>query len=202
MKKGVGLDDVITRIPMAWSGQGVVASVKPHKAHVSIVDIFPTFCEMAGAPIPDGVQGRSLWPMLRGKSYPAEEFSSVMAEAGYGGMYYAKADGADYEAEGAVGKNGWFDELNTWSQSGTMRMLRCDRWKLVCDMNGSVRLYDVAADPSELHDLSKSKKHAATLQDMTARLLRWEIATEDPLPLPRRRYRFKTNPHNYLFSQQ
>ena len=32
-----------------------------------------------------------------------------------------------------------------------------------------------------------------------AELLKWDIATDDPLPLPRQRYRFKRNPHNYLF---
>ena len=56
MKKGVGLDDVLTRIPMQWTGPGIKASAIPHNAHVSIIDIFPTICEIIGAEIPMGVQ--------------------------------------------------------------------------------------------------------------------------------------------------
>ncbi|GHU98789.1 sulfatase [Bacteroidia bacterium] len=201
MKKGVGLDEVLVRIPMQWSGPGIVASATPQRAHVSIVDIFPTFCEIAGAEIPAGVQGRSLWPMLRGESYPEGEFSSIMAEAGYGGMYYTRADGSDFRAEGAVGDNDYFDELNSWSQSGTMRMVREGDWKLTSDMDGNNRLYNLKSDPSELHDLYNAKAHAAVRERLTALLLRWELSTEDALPLPRNRYRFKTNPHNYLFRQ-
>lgn len=202
MKKGVGLDDVIARIPMQWSGPGISASVAPHEAHVSIVDIFPTICEIMGAPIPIGVQGRSLWPLLQGKSYPKQEFESVIAEDGYGGMYYTKEDGADYREEGAVGKQGlFFDELNTWSQSGTMRMLRKGDFKLVYDMDGNGRLYNMKDDPSELDNLFGNPQYMDIENELISNLLRWEIATEDYLPVPRRRYRFKRNEHNYIFNK-
>lgn len=203
MKKGVGLDDALARIPMQWTGPGIRASAQPHTAHVSLTDILPTVCEIAGAPVPDGVQGRSLWPLLRGQPYPEEEFSSIMAQDGYGGMYYTGRDGTDYVREGAVGQTpGWFDELNTWTQSGTMRMLRSGDWKLVCDMDGNTWLYDLRRDPSEVRNLAREKKYADIRNHLTAKLLQWELLTQDPLPLPKRRYRFKRNPHNYLFSQQ
>lgn len=202
MKKGVGLDDAIARIPMQWSGPGIKTSANPHEAHVSIVDIFPTLCEVMGAEIPVGVQGRSLWPLLQGKSYPKEEFASVMAEDGYGGMYYTKADGTDYKAEGAVGQKGlFFDELNTWTQSGSMRMLRQNEWKLVYDMDGNGQLYHMKDDPSELNNLFDQPFCEAIQNKLIRTLLRWEISTEDPLPVPRNRYRFKRNEHNYLFHE-
>lgn len=50
---------------MQWTGPGIKASAIPHNAHVSIIDIFPTICEIIGAEIPMGVQGRSLWPLLQ-----------------------------------------------------------------------------------------------------------------------------------------
>lgn len=53
---------------MQWTGPGIKASAIPHNAHVSIIDIFPTICEIIGAEIPMGVQGRSLWPLLQGKN--------------------------------------------------------------------------------------------------------------------------------------
>ncbi|MDL2221150.1 sulfatase-like hydrolase/transferase [Parabacteroides sp. OttesenSCG-928-N08] len=202
MKKGVGLDDAITRIPMQWSGPKIKASAQPHDAHVSMIDIFPTICEIMEAEIPVGVQGRSLWPLLQGEAYPKEEFASVMAEDGFGGMYYTKADATDYREEGAVGKKGlFFDELNTWSQSGTMRMLRKGDWKLVYDMEGNGQLYNLVNDPSELINLFDNKQYEAVRYEMIESLLRWDVAAEDPLPIPRRRYRFKRNDHNYLFSK-
>lgn len=200
MKKGVGLDDPLARIPMQWTGPGIKASANPHEAHVSIVDIFPTLCEVMGAEIPMGVQGRSLWPLLQGKPYPEKEFESVMSQDGFGGMYYTKADGTDYKAEGAVGKRGlFFDELNTWTQSGTMRMLRKGDWKLVYDMNANGQLYNLKKDPSELKNLFTDKSWSSIKDEMIEELLRWEVSTQDPLPMPRQRYRFKRNEHNYLF---
>ena len=46
-----------------------------------------------------------------------------------------------------------FDELNGWSQSGAMRMVRCGNWKLVFDMQGNGQLYDLSQDPFELDNL-------------------------------------------------
>lgn len=200
MKKGVGLDDVLARIPMQWIGPGIQASANPHKAHVSIIDIFPTICEIMGIDIPVGVQGRSLWPLLQGKDYPEKEFESVMVQDGFGGMYYTRNDATDYKAEGAIGRQGlFFDELNTWTQSGTMRMLRKGDWKLVYDMDGNGQLYNLKKDPAELHDLFEKRSYEAIKNEMIGNLLRWEISAQDPIPVPRQRYRFKRNTHNYLF---
>lgn len=200
MKKGVGLDDVIARIPMQWTGPGIRSSVNPHQAHVSIIDIFPTICEIMGADIPMGVQGRSLWPLLQGKEYPEKEFESVMAQDGFGGMYYTRNDATDYKEEGAVGKKGlFFDELNTWTQSGSMRMLRKGDWKLVYDMDGNGQLYNLKDDPSELDNLFGNQSYEDIRTGMIENLLRWEISGQDPIPVPRHRYRFKRNEHNYLF---
>lgn len=200
MKKGVGLDDVLARIPMQWTGPGIQASVNPNEGHVSIIDIFPTICEIMGADIPVGVQGRSLWPLLQGKDYPEKEFESVMVQDGFGGMYYTRNDGTDYTAEGAVGKQGlFFDELNTWTQSGTMRMLRKGDWKLVYDMDGNGQLYNLKKDPTELDNLFENRSYKTIKNEMIENLLRWEISAQDPIPVPRQRYRFKRNAHNYLF---
>lgn len=198
MKKGAGLDDFTARIPLQWSGPGIKSSRLPHDAHVSMADIFPTICEIMHEPIPAGVQGRSLWPMLKGEKYPKKEFESVFVEHGFGGQFYTKADGSDYLAEGSINKDKYFfDELNTWSQSGSTKMLRKGDWKLIFDMQGTGQLYNLKNDPAELKNLFETKKFNAKKMELLQDILRWEISTEDPLPLPQRRYRFKTNPHNY-----
>lgn len=202
MKKGVGMSDALTRIPMVWWG-GPVAAAGRIEACVSVADLFPTLCEAMGADIPPGVQGRSLLPMLAGEAFPAGEFRSVMAENGYGGQYYTAADGTDYRAEGALSDEpGFFDELNSWTQSGTQRMVRWGAWKLVMDMLGNGELYDTEHDPSELRNLYSDPEFASVRSRLLAELLQWELATQDPLPLPRRRYRFRRNAHNYLFPER
>ncbi|MEA4981688.1 MAG: sulfatase-like hydrolase/transferase, partial [Paludibacter sp.] len=203
MKKGAGLDEIATRIPMQWSGPGIKASALPHNAHVSMADIFPTICEIMDAPIPVDVQGRSLWPMLQGKPYPAKEFESMYAEHGYGGQFYTKKDGTDYIAEGAITKTKYFfDELNTWTQSGFTKMVRKGNWKIIFDMEGNGQLYNLKNDPYELKNLFNTKKYSNVKAELLQDLLKWEIATGDPMPTPRKRYIFKKYQHNYLFEKE
>lgn len=200
MKKGAGVPDAITRVPMVWFGNGIAAS--GHRDdHVSLVDIMPTACELMGAEIPLGVQGRSLTEMLSGRPYPKEEFASVMSETGFGGQFITDKDATDYKAEGAIGKGLFFDELNTWSQSGTISMVRKGDWKLSMDMLGNCELYNVAKDPSEVNNLFGKRKYAKIQEELTRELLKWEIGVNDPIPVPRHRYRFKRFDHNYLFHE-
>ncbi|MES2810048.1 MAG: sulfatase-like hydrolase/transferase [Bacteroidota bacterium] len=203
IKKGIEVPDCLTRIPMIWHGPGIVQSKLPHTAHVSNVDIMPTLCGMIGTPIPDGVQGRSLWPMLTGKPYPKQEFASMMVQQGYGGLHYVNFEEYDpYTQDGTVTKGQTeADELNTWSQSGSMRMLRKDDYKLVYDMQGAGQLYNVKADPAEVNNLYGNEKYAKKQMELLQDLMTWDLRAQDPLPLPRRggkrQYGFKRDPNNY-----
>lgn len=99
-------------------------------------------------------------------------------------------------------KNGlFFDELNTWSQSGTISMVRKGDWKLVMDMHGKGELYNMKKDPSEMNNLFGSKKYLEKKAEMMQELLKWEIGLNDPIPVPRHRYHFKRYDHNYLFAE-
>lgn len=55
----------------------------------------PTLCEAAGITLPEGIQGRSLWPLLTGEAYPEAEFASAYAEHGYGGLPYGENEALD-----------------------------------------------------------------------------------------------------------
>lgn len=203
IKKGVEVPECLTRIPMVWHGPGIVKNARPHTAHVSNVDVMPTICDMLNVTLPDGVQGRSLWPLLTGKAYPKQEFESVVVQQGFGGLHFTNLREYDpYTQDGTITKGKEeFDELNTWSQSGIMRMLRKGDWKLVYDMQGTGQLYNLITDPAEINNLYGNSAHkdkqAELMQDLSA----WELRTQDPLPLPRptkqRHYGYKRDPHNY-----
>ncbi len=203
IRKGAGLSECLTRIPMVWAGYGVKKSGKPLAAHVSIADVFPTLCTAVGAEIPLGVQGRSLWPMLTGGSYPAREFSSVVVQRGYGGESVNLSDTLTFEQEGALTKTGiaHFDELNSWTQSGMSRMIRKGDWKLIVDSYGHGELYDVSRDPSEIENLYDERRYAKKRMELMSDLIAWELRLQDPLPVPARRYLFKRNAYNYHFDQ-
>ncbi|HET6428789.1 MAG TPA: sulfatase-like hydrolase/transferase [Phycisphaerae bacterium] len=197
VRKGPEVPECLMRVPMFVNGPGIAGGAGPHPAHVSIVDIFPTLCEMIGAAMPDGVQGRSLWPLLTGGDYPVEEFASVYGEQGFGGLHYTADDDRDPGEEGAMRPGKGFDCLNSWTQSGTMRMLRKGDWKLAFDMQGRGQLYNLAADPAELDDLYGRPEVADIQRELLADLLAWTLRAADPLPLPRTRYAMKTDPRNW-----
>ncbi|HLH74414.1 MAG TPA: sulfatase-like hydrolase/transferase, partial [Chloroflexota bacterium] len=189
VRKGPEMPEVLMRVPLFFVGPGVKASARPQPAHVSLVDLMPTLCEALGVPLPPGVQGRSLWPLLTGGDYPAEEFASVYAEQGFGGLHYTDADELSVEHCLIYGPKGpTFDELNTYSQSGTMRMLRKGDWKLVMDMLGHGQLYNLAKDPFEIDNLYGRPEFADVERVLLVDLLAWTLRAADPLPYPKDKY--------------
>lgn len=198
IKKGAGVPECLTRIPMFWHGPGIQQSRAAHPSHVSITDIMPTICDMIGTPLPEGVQGRSLWPMLQDNSYPTDEFDSVIVQQGFGGLDYKSIDELDPYKEGCLVKGETkFNELNSWSQSGILRMLRKGDWKLVYDMQGRGKMYNLAEDRAELNDLFDESNFITKKMELIQDMLAWELKTQDPLPLPRKQYVFKRGPKNY-----
>jgi len=201
LRKGPELPEPIIRIPLQFVGPGIKPGKKAHPAHVSIVDIMPTLCEAIGEPIGEGVQGRSLLPLLYGEDYPVEEFSCAYVEQGFGGLHYTEEEALNPEDDGLEvsrdGKPGAFDCLNSRTQSGTMRMVRKGDWKLIMDMQGKGQLYHLKEDPAELRNLYDDKKHLEKRLELQEDLVTWILRTQDPLPLPRRRYVMKRDERNF-----
>jgi arylsulfatase A-like enzyme len=185
MRKGVEMPEALARIPMVWAGWGVQPQ-REHAAFVSIADVMPTLCEALGAEMPRGAQGRSLWPLLRGQDYPRDEFRSAYCEVGFGGLHYDETDTLDFahaQIPGKVpGAVTTFDELNSYTQSGYLKMVRLGDWKLSFDMMGNGQLYNLAADPYELNNLYGKPPAAEPQMRLLAELLQWTIRTQDNLP--------------------
>ena len=133
-----------------------------------------------------------------------KEFSSVIVQQGFGGEDFTRDEPLTFAKEGALQPNkiAHFDELNTWTQSGTERMVRKDDWKLVLDNYGRGELYNLKADPSEINNLYNKKKYASKQMELLEELMTWELRVQDPLPVPRNRYHFKRNPYNYHFEDK
>jgi arylsulfatase A-like enzyme len=181
-RKGVGLYEDLTHTPQIWWGYGVKPSASLHGAFTSMADLMPTMCEAMGAELPHGVQGRSLWPLLQGQPFPAEEFRSIYASVGVGGLYYEDSDHIPTSISHDPKREGSWDELNKVTLSGNQKMVRMGEWKLVYDMMGYGQLYDLRRDPCELTNLFNQPQHAKPQAALMAELAMWAIRTEDSLP--------------------
>jgi len=81
---GVFLYDSTMRVPLivrtpGSAHRGTVDSL------VGLVDLMPTVLDYLGIPLPEGVEGRSLLPLMRGESATPRE---IYAEAYYGRLHY------------------------------------------------------------------------------------------------------------------
>lgn len=179
--KGENLRETVTHTPQIWAGYGVKHSTEVAQQFTSMADLMPTLCEVMGAQIPHGVQGRSLWPLLGGQPFPREEFRSIMSSVGLGGLYYDAKDNVPLST-GQDPHGASFDELNKVTLSGSEKMVRMGDWKLVYDMMGYGELYHLKDDPCELTNLFNKPEYAKEQSALLAELLMWVIRTEDSLP--------------------
>ncbi|MFC1451948.1 sulfatase-like hydrolase/transferase [Verrucomicrobiota bacterium] len=58
--------DASAAVPLLIAGPGL-GSEATVNTPVELVDLFPTFCDLAGVPVPEGLDGESLLPLCRGR---------------------------------------------------------------------------------------------------------------------------------------
>jgi arylsulfatase A-like enzyme len=131
------------------------AAIKPGTRSDAIglnVDFAPTFLAAAGLPIPSDMQGRSLLPVLRGRT-PADWRSS---------MYYRYYhDPGDHNTRAHYGVRTRTHKLiHFWNK---------DQWEL----------FDLANDPFELHNLYGEPGQEALTSSLKAELQRLKQAVKD-----------------------
>ena len=142
-QKGCRFYDGLVRVPLIFSMPGAVKSGRVSDALVELTDIMPTLMQVAGLPIPEGTQGRSLLPILTGAAPPDRHRDFVRSE--------------------------YYDAVDLPNRTfGTM--YRDRRWKL-CVYHGLTagELYDLEDDPHEHTNLWDSPEHEAVKLDLLRR---------------------------------
>jgi arylsulfatase A-like enzyme len=67
---GFALHEHLVRVPLIVWGPGVApAQIEQQVRHV---DLFPTMADLCGVPLPEGIDGRSLRPLIEGSTLPDE----------------------------------------------------------------------------------------------------------------------------------
>lgn len=141
----VTLLEASIRIPLAARWKGHFRQGARVDDPVSLVDLFPTFLDIAGIALPEPLytNGHSLTPLLTGEG----EFE--------GGEVFC-----EFEGEG-------------WNHPRAC--IRVGRYKYVYNHTADERLYDLQADPYEMDDLSARPEHAETRAQLREKLLsQWD----------------------------
>lgn len=113
-----------TRVPAFWRWKGVLPEGKDIDKLTAHIDLFPTFVDLSGATVPDGIQkrdGRSLLPLLENQKAPWQ-------------------DRMLFTHRGRWPKGGIIEKFKYNSCA-----VRNTRFRLVND----TELYDIQADPGE-----------------------------------------------------
>jgi len=161
-------------VPLLMSGPGV-APGNARVAHpVSLLDLFPTACALAGLPIPADVDGVDLSPLLADPgSDAAPRHYAPSAYYAYGNRVRGLTESREREPHQA------------------MRLVRDRDWKYVEIEGGRPVLFDMRGDLGETTNLAGDPRHAERCRRMRAALFdgfSWEgvhrqlAADRDRLP--------------------
>src|SRR4051812_24161241 len=153
-------------------------------ALVSHVDIFPTLCELAGAPLPDGLAGHSLLPLARGQTKEIRE--ELFAELTYH-VAYDPQRAIRTKRHKLMRHFGDYlrPVLPNVDDSPSKALLVAGGWGR--RERPRVELYDLVMDPGEMRNLAGDAEVAAIEAELDERLHTWMARTGDPLldgPVP------------------
>ena len=147
-----------TRVPMLIRLPGQTQSVRL-TGPVSQVDLAPTLLELLGQPVPSGLHGQSLAPLLQDAVLSGKEEVSAADSASD-----CVISQEPMQTRTLIGKDNW----RYSNYAGT----------------GEFELYDLNSDPGERRNLAVHPAHAGRVRDMHERLTAWQYGTGDTIHLP------------------
>jgi len=148
---------LVMRLPKGLERRGDISEM------VQNIDYAPTFLDLAGAPIPEDIQGVSLLPLLKGKAATKQDKEAIKhwRDAIYYHYY-------EYPAEHDVRRH---------------YGIRTDRYKLMHFYGHDVNaweLFDLKSDPHEMHNLYGQPGYEALQHQLHRRLEALQIQYDDP----------------------
>lgn len=198
-----------SRVPLAIRFPKSIQRAQSTDALVSLIDLAPTFLEIAGITIPSSISGRSLQPIFQGKAsdrtsvcfgkerhVPSQEFPD---SGGYpcrgirtNNFLYIR----NYEPnrwpsgtpnyDQAYIKGSWYSDSDNGPTKTYMIQHKDDSQanRLLYDLAFGKRpaqeLYDLSTDPDQMINVADSPKYILQKQKLIAELERVQDTTDDP----------------------
>jgi len=142
------------RSPFIFSWPGQLPEGKEIETPVALFDLLPTLMDLVGIRPPDGIEGRSLVPLIEGRR-PRRWREAVFSEIDY--------------------------SISQWKQlrpgGGWRVMVQTERWKMCCFVGRSDKdgeLYDLARDPGERRNLYHDRGYRPTIARLEKILDDWK----------------------------
>lgn len=148
------------------------------KEMVQNLDLLPTVLDLAGVPVPENVQGRSLAPLLDGRSFTPRD--RIFGEITYHDYYDPRRSIRTATHKLIVNFSSapaFMDPSQSWRPRGDT----------VVPPNHALayhppfELYDLTRDPWEQKDVAADPACAPALQQLRAQLAEHMVATKDPI---------------------
>ena len=176
--------DAGVRVPFIASWPGKLQPGTKNDAMICLPDLLPTFIELAGGKVPDGLDGKSFAGLLRGTDTTHRDrvFTAWWAAAGHN-VYpmrsvrtrdwkYIRNLHPEFQRLTCVSLSGQFGFWPSWveraktdpSAAAILKRFR---------VRPAEELYDLRADPYELNDLASNPGQAARLAEMRAEVTAW-----------------------------
>ena len=170
--------DYSSRVPLIikWPGQQEAQRVEQP---VSLADLTPTICEVCGGQVPEGLHGQSLAPIGRGEMVPARDIGIV---------WHVRPDAAPpaWQNEADVP-----EDLRDLASPAALAAASVYTYRAIVTPQlrklwvtslGEWQLYDLAADPDELHNLASERPDEVAA--LRQRLVDWLGSVDDPWEVP------------------
>lgn len=170
------LYEVTTRVPLLVRhphGVGAGTRVQGIAQHS---DVLPTVLEFLDVPVPDGVHGRSLWPLIRGETESIRDFavSGRYAPLAVAGQSARKVDAASFDGQAG---------LQTQGEPITLTTLEWTYMAPPVGLGGA-ELYHLPSDPDQLDNVIRERPEvAAELHGTLTRFLAEHGMDDDLLAL-------------------
>ena len=155
------------RVPLFVNWPGVVEAGTENSTPVIGVDLYPTFCEMLGTPLPEGqsLDGKSLVPLLKGEAGEFGERSIFWHFPAYLQSYGRLAA----------------EQRDPLFRSRPCSIVRKGKWKLhEYFEKGEFELYDLEEDIGETQNLVEEEKEIFSV--LQKELINWRSTIGAPVP--------------------
>ena len=198
------LHDPGLNVPLLAWWPGVIKPGGDSRVLISGEDIAPTCLQAAGLPVPERMSGVSFLPLLKGETFQARHY--VFGERGpHGGATFTEhtlASSVDYSRSVRsdrykliynVTPNLPYAPVDSAGDPGWQGMIAAHQQSLLASEFETLyftsprpvyELYDLEADPSELHNLAGQKDTVAIQTGLREALQEKMILDFDYLPLP------------------